>query len=305
MGYFDYLCSRIETGKEKDMTEEKDFYDGGNSMTVFDDISMIPRNADGKIELDRLMVFVCCEGTIQLRIKDQLYELGPSQGFICLPKIELNRILLSPGARTQVFGFSVDAIDQIVFIKRSVTRHVSQLWQPQVIDFSSADMQMISHLYDFVKLMREMSNRSHYQQMMLNLQQAVFYAMADTVNTLPMVDKTEEPVNNKDQLFKQFLSLVGTSNGRIRSVKTFADMLNITPKYLSVVVREVSGKTPTDWIQYYVVNVIAQRLTQTKKTIKEISVELNFPNPSFFGRFVREHLGCSPKEYREKYSSQA
>ena len=97
----------------------------------------------------------------------------------------------------------------------------------------------------------------------------------------------------------------GGSNGRIRSVKTFADMLNITPKYLSVAVREVSGKTPTDWIQYYVVNVIAQRLTQTKKTIKEIFVELNFPNPSFFGRFVREHLGCSPKEYREKYSSQA
>ena len=78
-------------------------------------------------------------------------------------------------------------------------------------------------------------------------------------------------------------------------------MLNITPKYLSVVVREVSGKTPTEWIHYYAVNVIAQRLTQTKKTIKEISVELNFPNPSFFGRFVREHLGCSPKEYREKY----
>jgi len=244
--------------------------------------------------------------------KDHLYELGPSQGFICLPKIGLNRILLSPGARTQVFGFSVDAIDQIVFIKRNVTRQVSQLWQPQVIDFSSTDMQMISHLHDFVKLMRGMSDRSHYLQMMLNLQQAVFYAMADLVNTdehnesgidpnleqLPD-DTTHE--GSKDLIFKHFLSLLGHSNGRIRSVKAFADMLNITPKYLSVVVREVSGKTPTEWIHYYAVNVIAQRLTQTKKTIKKISVELNFPNPSFFGRFVREHLGCSPKEYREKY----
>ena len=126
--------------------------------------------------------------------------------------------------------------------------------------------------------------------------------MADAVNTLPMADKTEETVNNKDLLFKQFLSLVGSSNGRIRSVTAFAEMLNITPKYLSVVVREVSGQTPTHWIKYYVVNIIAQRLTQTNKTVKEISVELDFLNPSFFGRFVKEHLGCSPLEYREKFS---
>ena len=79
-------------------------------------------------------------------------------------------------------------------------------------------------------------------------------------------------------------------------------LLNITPKYLSVVVREVSGQTLAHWIKYYVVNIIAQRLTQTNKTVKEISVELDFPNPSFFGRFVKEHLGCSPLEYREKFS---
>lgn len=249
-----------------------------------------------------LLVFVCRQGTVQLRVKDNLYELGPRQAFICLPKVGLNRILLSPDARTQMFGFSIEAIDQIVFIKRGVMGQVAQLWTPQVINFSDADMQITSHLYALVQLLEQMTDRSHYQQMMLNLQQAVFYAMADAVNTLPMADKTEETVNSKDLLFKQFLSLVGSSNGRIRSVTAFAEMLNITPKYLSVVVCEVSGQTPAHWIKYYVVNIIAQRLTQTNKTVKEISVELDFPNPSFFGRFVKEHLGCSPLEYREKFS---
>ena len=58
-----------------------------------------------------LLVFVCRQGTVQLRVKDNLYELGPCQAFICLPKVGLNRILLSPDARTQVFGFSIEAID--------------------------------------------------------------------------------------------------------------------------------------------------------------------------------------------------
>lgn len=281
--------------------EEKIYYGSEKSMMVFDDISRIPRNAEGEIELSMLLVFVCCKGTVQLRVKERLYELGPSQGFICLPKIGPNRILLSPDARTQVFGFSLEAIDQIVFIKRNVVRSATQLWQPQTITFTPTDMEFISHLYAIAKLQEGLFCRSHYQQMMLNLQQALFYAMADLVNEIP-VDDEEEETGNKDLIFKRFLKLLANTKGRIRAVKSFADMLNITPKYLSVVVREVSGKTPTEWIQNYTINIIAQQLTQTSKTVKEISVDLDFPNPSFFGRFVKEHLGCSPLEYREKFS---
>ena len=179
---------------------------------------------------------------------------------------------------------------------------MTQLWQPQIISFTIPDMEFISHLYAIAKLQEGLSCRSHYQQMMLNLQQALFYAMADLVNEIPVDDEEEEATGNKDLIFKRFLKLLANTKGRIRAVKSFADMLNITPKYLSVVVREVSGKTPTEWIQNYTINIIAQQLTQTSKTVKEISVDLDFPNPSFFGRFVKEHLGCSPLEYREKFS---
>ena len=58
--------------------EEKIYYGSEKSMMVFDDISRIPRNAEGEIELSMLLVFVCCKGTVQLRVKERLYELGPS-----------------------------------------------------------------------------------------------------------------------------------------------------------------------------------------------------------------------------------
>ncbi|MFR9260817.1 MAG: helix-turn-helix domain-containing protein [Bacteroides cellulosilyticus] len=40
-------------------------------------------------------------------------------------------------------------------------------------------------------------------------------------------------------------------------------------------------------------------LRNSQKSIKEIANELNFPNLSFFGKYVKQHLGMSPKQYRE------
>ena len=53
-------------------------------------------------------------------------------------------------------------------------------------------------------------------------------------------------------------------------------------------------------IHSYTANMIAQRLRGTTMSIKEIAHELNFSNESFFGRYVKQHLGFPPKEYRER-----
>ena len=44
----------------------------------------------------------------------------------------------------------------------------------------------------------------------------------------------------------------------------------------------------------------AQLLRSTNLTVKKICTELEFPNESFFGRLVKKHLGCTPREYRDK-----
>ena len=45
---------------------------------------------------------------------------------------------------------------------------------------------------------------------------------------------------------------------------------------------------------------IIYRLKYTDLSIKEIVIDMDFPNISFFGRFVKSMLGMSPREYREK-----
>ena len=96
------------------------------------------------------------------------------------------------------------------------------------------------------------------------------------------------------------MSLLAESNGRVRSVSVFANMLNITPKYLCKCVKDESGRSPLDLIHETTVGTIRQQLRYSNKTVKEICNELDFPNLSFFGKFVKEHLGMSPTEYRQQ-----
>ena len=101
-------------------------------------------------------------------------------------------------------------------------------------------------------------------------------------------------------LFKQFIELLVSMEVKPRNVAFYSNRLCITSKYLSNVCKENSGKTAYDWIVEYAVEDISRLLSHSDMTIKEIANYQGFPNLSFFGKFVRTHLGCSPTDFRRK-----
>ena len=106
---------------------------------------------------------------------------------------------------------------------------------------------------------------------------------------------------HKKRIIDDFMRLVEESDGRIRRVDDFASQLNVTPKYLSTILKEVMNRRPSTYIQLYTLKAIEYRLRFTDMTMQEISHDLRFPNPSFFGKYCKEHLGMTPLEYRMKY----
>ena len=116
-------------------------------------------------------------------------------------------------------------------------------------------------------------------------------------------DLQDEQSSNlhKKRIVDNFMRLVEESDGRIRRVDEFASQLNITPKYLSTVLKEVMNRRPSTYILHYTMKAIEHRLRFTDMTMQEIANDLNFPNPSFFGKYCKEHLGMTPMEYRIKY----
>ena len=100
--------------------------------------------------------------------------------------------------------------------------------------------------------------------------------------------------------FKRFINLLESSYPKQRAVSYYADCLYITPKYLSSVCKRIGGQRPSDIIDSYVLKDIDYLMKHTTKSVKEIANELEFPNLSFFGKYVKKHLGVSPKACREQ-----
>ena len=109
--------------------------------------------------------------------------------------------------------------------------------------------------------------------------------------------QTKYPRTRQEEIFQRFISEVETYYRRERSVKFYADLLCISPKYLSSVIYKVSQKLAGEWIDAYVILEAKTLLKSERLTVQQISERLNFPNQSFFGKFFKRCSGMSPKEY--------
>ena len=96
------------------------------------------------------------------------------------------------------------------------------------------------------------------------------------------------------------MRLVEQSDGRMRRVDDFASQLNVTPKYLSTLLKDTMSRRPSHLIAFFTLKAIERRLRFTDMTMQEIANDLNFPNASFFGKYYKEHTGMTPLEFRRK-----
>ncbi len=104
--------------------------------------------------------------------------------------------------------------------------------------------------------------------------------------------------NVTDKLAQNFIVEVYNNYRKHRDVAFYADQLCVTPSYLSVVVKEKTGKTALQWINDIVMSDARQLLLYSDQSIKEIVATLGFPNQSFFGKYFKQHTGKSPKRFR-------
>lgn len=249
-------------------------------------------------EMNMVVLIVCSHGIVQLRLHGRNYEASAGQAFALLPSAVIERLMVSPDVHILGFGFAVTAMESLFHTYKQTWEAALSLNEHPLLHLTEGQMHVVEHLYQIACHEQKMTDLRHYHPMMRSLMQSMLYMLADVISH-PSADSIAAP-SNKERQFKHFIQLLWTSGGKEREVTWYAEQMCITPKYLSVIVHESSGKTPMQMIHAYAANIIAQRLCNTNLSIKEIARELNFSNESFFCRYVKQHLGCSPKEYREQ-----
>ena len=159
------------------------------------------------------------------------------------------------------------------------------------------EIKCLKEYHSFLRNKVKETENIYRKEIIRILLKSLFYEIANI--TKKKIPEKSIRKSRKTEVFESFLKTVATHYKQQRSVTFYADKLYLTPKYLSCVIKEISGKSAGEWIDEQVILAAKALLKSSNMTIQEISVELNFANQSFFGKYFKQHTGISPKAYRK------
>ena len=166
-----------------------------------------------------------------------------------------------------------------------------------VVSLTKQEIQTYENFFMVIREKIADENHHYRKELVQALLLAMFYDMSGVIYRIEQSSAKKQ--SRSDIIFARFIALLQENFRKERRVGWYASQLEITAKYLSEVVKNVSKRTPNEWIDSYVVLEIRVLLKNSPKSIKEITEELNFPNQSFLGKYFKEHVGVSPSEYRK------
>lgn len=132
-----------------------------------------------------------------------------------------------------------------------------------------------------------------------NLIANIFYILLEIDHRRNRPDPDRKaPHSRRINYVSDFMKLVRQHHREHRSVGYYADKLFITPKYLSLVIKETTGRSAAQWIARHVIIEAKNMLRFSGKNIQQIAYDLNFPNQSSFGKYFKNCTGMSPSEFQ-------
>lgn len=243
-------------------------------------------------------IFLCLEGEGDVIINEQKYHLRPRTMCLAFPGTIVQSLRTDEAFKGYTLAINIDFIREIN-IPTATSLYMLVLDYPCV----TLTQEQIDCVLELCEMLRSKNSRKqHPFRTQINAQMllALCYELAAIYTQYHPVKR--QPCSRQDTLFRRFLSLLATDITASREVQYFADKLCITPKYLTIITRQVSGRSATEWISQTVIVKAKSLLSGTQFTVQQISNQLNFPNPSFFGQYFLRHTGMTPKEFRRSKS---
>lgn len=257
------------------------------------------------VRFDGYIIFFLKKGHFSIDLNLTTYEVKPQSLLVCVPG---NIIKLSSydedhigDAELYFVLASPSFMNGIRFDFNKIFQETLSLWKNPCITLSEEDMALAE---DYFKLGRNivLGKQQNKKEILGALVTSFTYATLDVWTREINAAKKGESTSSSarvNQLFERFMALVTEYHNTERGMAFYAEKLCLTPKYLSKLVKQASGRSAPAWIDSFVILEAKNMLKYSDKSIKEIVFDLHFPNQSVFYKFFKAHTGMTPSEYRK------
>ena len=277
---------------------------------VYNDFMLLDDNFDDEVfkgfsyigspvKLMFLSLIICVKGKMRVRVNLKDMNIGPNDVLLINPGAIIDMVVCEGECRMAVIHIDSDKVEHKPSVKimlqlRSIINNESVV--THLCD--NALLQFVDSYKSMRRVISDEGMRFKDEVIIGSFQSLAAYWM----NEIAVENEMHKNValSRNEQLFQGFIREVQKNYMVNREVSFYASKLCITPKYLGVVVAQVSGRRPLEWIRDYVILDAKAMLLSREYSIQQISQLLNFPNPSFFSKYFREAVGYSPSKYLNK-----
>ena len=157
---------------------------------------------------------------------------------------------------------------------------------------------IINGMFSLLKVYFDQSECTCISQLVLCQLKAFFIGFHEYLQRNPQYRPDEVKSYRVRELFNHFMMLLEKDYKISRDVNYYAEQMNISSKYLTNIVNQVTGHTPKTIIDQYVILQLKMHLKRTTQSIKEMAWEFHFADVSFFCRYFKKHTGLTPQQIR-------
>ena len=157
---------------------------------------------------------------------------------------------------------------------------------------------IINGMFGLLKVYFDQSECTCISQLVLCQLKAFFIGFHEYLQRNPQYRPDEVKSYRVRELFNRFMMLLERDYKISRDVNYYAEKMNISSKYLTNIVNQVTGHTPKTIIDQYVILQLKMHLKRTTQSIKEMAWEFHFADVSFFCRYFKKHTGLTPQQIR-------
>ena len=269
-----------------------------DSIIIGDDLALVNFNNNRPAyathepyKLQHAAICICTAGSCSIKVNLQHYDVESPMLVTLMPGQIVEGIDYSP---------NFDGIT-IVLSKRFIDMLNLPGWQQQHMMLFNNPVNAISqetlrNLQIFYTILHKAASDEENPfrlQVIENLIRVFFYGGVSKFRKLE-----GSAASSKNNTVERFMELVQEHYREERLIGYYADKLCITPKYLSKLIKEHTGRSAGEWIDNHVILEARAMLQSSDMTIQQIAASLNFPNQSFFGKYFKRATGLSPKQYR-------
>lgn len=159
---------------------------------------------------------------------------------------------------------------------------------------------IINSMFQLLKVYFDQKECTCLTDLVLYQLKAFFIGFHEYLQRNPQYQQSEIKSRRIRELFNHFMMLVEREYKTSRDVNYYAQKMNITSKYLTNIVKQVTPHTPKIIIDEYVILQLKMQLHLSKQSIKEIAWEYHFSDVSFFCRYFKSHTGKTPQQFRKE-----